>query len=400
MYEISQVVVTGIGTVNSLGTNCQDFWARLVAGESGAKEITQFDSSKWRTHLGCEVRETLPETGHPDRVFDLLMSAAKEALQQAGGALDPKKTATIIGSFQGGVSTLEKNLSYQIKNGESINFGVSYQAYIVSAVSRYIATQFGFQGSVATSSIACAASGAAISRAIDLIRLGYVDTVLTGGGESFSISIFSGFNAMRSAATTACRPFSANREGLVIGEGAGVLVLESLESARRRGAKPLARVLGTGLTEDAYHITAPDPEGAGAVRAMQAALQDAGLDIKDIHYVNAHGTGTQQNDKMETRALKTVFGSQMDNLPVSSIKAAIGHCMGAAGAVEAVASLLTLQHQMLPPTINYVPGDPECDLDYVPNQARAAHIKTVLSNSFGFAGNNASLIFGLEEEGA
>jgi len=398
MRNMRQVVVTGLGTVNALGTNSQEFWQRLIAGESGIGEVTSFDSTDWRTHIGCEVKSPLPETGHPDRVHDLLISAAKEALQQAGGSLPREMTAVVIGTLQGGIITLEQAISRQVKSNLPIDIRSSYSTYIVSGVSRYVASTFGFQGPVTTPTIACAASGAAISRATDLIRLGYVDAAITGGADAFAQNTFSGFNAMRSAAPNECRPFSVNREGLVIGEGAGVLVLEALESAQIRGAKPLAVVLGTGLAEDAHHITAPEPNGTGAVHAMQAALTDAELLPNDIHYINAHGTGTLQNDKMETRALKTVFQEHASQIPVSSIKAAVGHCMGAAGAVEAVASVLTLLNQILPPTLNFTPGDPECTLDYVPDKARPAEIRTVLSNSFGFAGNNASLIFGIADK--
>ncbi|MCD4813953.1 beta-ketoacyl-[acyl-carrier-protein] synthase family protein [bacterium] len=393
MKPNQQVVITGIGTVNGLGINREQFWENVTAGKSGIDEITGFDSSAWRTHLGCEIREALPGGAFPDKVCQFAFIAAQEAITQAGRALPGGSTAVVLGTLQGGIQILKDTLLTQYERGEPFDIRPCYQAYQLSNLSRYIAKQFGFSGPVITPTIACAASGGAISRAFDLIRMGYVDAAITGGAETFSAFNFSGFNVMRSAAPTCCRPFSKDREGLVIGEGAGILVLESLTSVRKRGGRPLAVIGGTGLSADAFHITAPDPEGHGAVRAMHAALQDAGLEPGDIDYINAHGTGTPQNDKMETIAVKKVFGTQAAGIPISSIKAAVGHCMGAAGAIEAVASVLALQHQRIPPTINYIPGDPDCDLNYVPNEAMKVPLKHVLSNSFGFAGNDASLIF-------
>ncbi|MEW6517436.1 MAG: beta-ketoacyl-[acyl-carrier-protein] synthase family protein [candidate division FCPU426 bacterium] len=390
------VVITGLGAVTGLGPNAREFWRRLIAAESAVGPVASFDATEWRTHLGCEIREALPETGHPDRVYDLAVSACREAVEQAGGTLPAERTAVVIGTLQGGILTLEQAVAGEIRQGRPLDILATYPVFILSSLSRYIASLFGFRGPVATPCPACASSGTAISRAGDLIRLGYADAVVTGGADAFSQDTFSGFNAMRSAAATACRPFSPNREGLVIGEGSGILILEARETALARGAKPLAVLAGTGLSDDAHHITAPDPEGKGAELAMRAALADAGLPPERIDYINTHGTGTPQNDRMETLAVKRVFGERARRLPLSSIKAAVGHCMGAAGAVEAVASVLTLLQGMLPPTLNFTPGDPECDLDYVPNQARLLAVKTVLSNSFGFAGNNVSLIFGLE----
>ncbi len=393
MTSARRVAVTGMGTVNSLGTNCRDFWERLIAGKSGLGTVESFDSAAWRTHVGCEIKEFLPETGHPDRVYDLAVSAAREAINQAGGQLPPERTAVVIGTLQGGMRSLEDELARQIENQQEINPGPSLPVYMLSGISRYLGSVFGFHGPMGVPVIACAASGAAISRAMDLIRLGHADAVVTGGADAFCQLAFSGFNALRSAAPKQCAPFSINHEGLVIGEGAGILILEALESARQRGAVPLAYAIGAGLAEDAYHITAPEPEGSGAARAMQAALADAGLEPTDIDYVNAHGTGTPQNDSMESRAFKKVFGERVSGPPISSIKAAVGHCMGAAGAVEAVASVLTILNGTLPPTLNYLPGAPDCTLDYIPDLARPAKVRNVLSNSFGFGGNNASLIF-------
>lgn len=394
MTSKPQVVVTGLGTVNGLGTNVATFWNKLIAGQSAATQITSFDSTKWRTHLACEITDELTYQQFPDRTYNLLYQAAHEALDQAGQPFDPERTGVVIGSLEAATNALEHHLAERIKAGQPLNLATQYPYFLMSGLSRFLANQFNYNGPVITSGIACAASAAAISRAADLIKLGHAEVMVTGGVDSFSQISFSGFNTMRSAAATKCQPFSKDREGLIIGDGAGILVLESLEHARRRGAAILAVILGTGLAEDAYHITAPDPEGSGAIRSMQAALRDAGLSPQDIDYVNAHGTGTPQNDRMESKALKTVFGPAMQSIPVSSIKAAIGHCMGAAGGIEAVASVLSLLNGLMPPTLNFVPGDEACDLDYVPNQSRSKVLKTVLSNSFGFAGNNGSVIFG------
>jgi len=389
MLSPRSVVVTGLGTVNALGIGCDAFWRRLAAGEAAAPYIGFFNPQNCRTQLGFEIREKLPSVGHPDRVLDLAISAAQEALAQAGGGLPPERTGVSLGTLQGGEQSLEKELLAT----PDPRLDAIYARYCLTSPARYLASHFGFHGPNTAPVVACAASAAAISRAADWIRLSRADAVVAGGVDSFCFIPFAGFNAMRALAPDICRPFSAGRQGLVIGEGAGILLLEAWEHARRRGAKPLAVVAGAGMAEDAYHITSPDPEARGAVRAMRAALADAGLEPEAISYVNAHGTGTIHNDRMESRALREVFGAHADRLPVSSIKAAVGHCMGAAGAVEAVASVLTLQHQLLPPTLNYLGLDPECDLDYVPNACRSAEVATVLSNSFGFGGNDVSLIF-------
>ncbi len=394
MSAYTPVVITGLGAINGLGHDCTGFWEALVAGHSAVAPVRAFDSTAWRTHLGCEVKEPLPEAGQRDRAFNLVAAAAREALNQARLTKPPLRTGTALGSLLAGINSLEKGLQTQVGRQQDIDVSPFYPDFLMTGLSRFLASWLNLQGPVVTSGIACAASAAAISRAADLIRLGHADVMVAGGAESFNQITFSGFNAIRSAAANRCSPFSKGREGLVIGEGAGILILESLDHARSRGAEPLAVLLGSGLAEDAYHITSPEPEGNGAARAMQAALQDAGLQPKDIDYINAHGTGTSQNDKMETLAIKHVFGEKAKSLPVSSIKAAIGHCMGAAGALEAVASVLTLRHQMAPPTLNFQPGDEDCDLDYVPGHARPLTMKTVLSNSFGFGGNDACLIFG------
>jgi 3-oxoacyl-[acyl-carrier-protein] synthase II len=387
------VAVTGIGAVNSLGANTRIFWERLIQGASGIAEISSFDSGPWRTHIASEIKGLTNSAAYPDRVYQLASLACKEALEQSG--LDPARalTGVVLGTLHGGLRTLEDLVWRQVSEGRQVDVRPGFPGYPAAGLSRFVAHRCSCVGPVMTSVIACAASGAAISRALDWIRMGRAEAVITGGADAFCPTTFSGFNAMRSAALNACRPFSLGREGLVIGEGAGILILESLDHAKARGAKVLALLCGAGLAEDAHHITAPDPNGLGAARAMRQALADAGLEPDQIDYINAHGTGTPANDAMETMAIKRVFGSAAKQIPVSSIKAAVGHCMGAAGAVEAVAAVMTLMHQLLPPTLNFVPGDPQCDLDYVPDQARTRQVGSVLSNSFGFAGNNACLVF-------
>ncbi len=403
MSTNAPVVITGVGAINGLGHDTASFWEALVAGQSAAAPIQAFDSTAWRTHLGCEVKEPLPIQNHADRVFNLVAQAAGEALAQAKLSINPQRTGVALGSLLAGLNSVEWGVQAQVHQHKDIAVAPFYPHFLMTSLSRFLASQWALNGPVVTSGIACAASAAAISRAADLIRLGHADVMVAGGAEAFNQITFSGFNAIRSAAATQCSPFSKGREGLIIGEGAGILILESAAHAQQRGAVPLALLLGSGLSEDAYHITSPEPEGKGAARAMQAALRDAGLQPNAIDYINAHGTGTTQNDKMETLAIKTVFGETAKTLPISSIKAAIGHCMGAAGALEAVASVLALVHQTIPPTLNYQPGDSDCDLDYVPYQARPSLVKVVLSNSFGFGGNDASLIFGhpdlLKKEG-
>lgn len=399
MVNHQPVAVTGIGTVNGLGLDCRTFWQNLIAGQSAIAEIQSFDSSKWRTHVACEIKEPLPQQQYSDRVFNMVSIAANEAVKQAGITLPRNRTGVALGTLLGGIKTFEDDLNKRITEQKAFEINNHFPDFMMASLAKFLASEFGVTGPILTSNIACAASAAAISRAMDFIRLGKADVMIAGGADAFSQITFSGFNAMRSAASGKCQPFSKGREGLVIGEGSGILVLESLEHARARKADILALVLGSGLAEDAYHITSPEPEGRGAVRAMKAAMKDAGLKPEQIDYVNAHGTGTPQNDRMETKALKEVFGDYSRQLPVSSIKAAIGHCMGAAGGVEAVACILAITNEMMPPTINHESGDPDCDLDYIPNQPRVKKLNAVLSNSFGFAGNDACLIFGHPHSG-
>jgi 3-oxoacyl-[acyl-carrier-protein] synthase II len=315
-----------------------------------------------RARIGGEVRGLTGLLPGVERVAQLALLAAREASEQAGIGAGPWGIS--VGTVSGG--------------------GCSAQV---------LARQLGFSGRRITVSNACAAGATALACGADLVRQGKHDVVLAGGAEAFELLTFSGFHALRSLDPLCCRPFDAARQGLVIGEGAAFLILEERERALRRGADIWAEFAGYGLTGDAYHETAPDPSGRGAARAIKAALTAARLDRSEIDYYNAHGTGTPQNDAMETRALKRVFGVRATKLPVSSSKSMIGHLMGAAGAVEALASVLAIRYSFIPPTINYKKRDPECDLDYVPNQARSRPLRAVLSANFGFGGSNAVLAF-------
>ncbi len=380
-----RVVVTGLGVITSNAQNASEFLSALKQGKSGISIVQSFDTSKLRVQIGGEIKGLEPPLAKMDRVSQLALIAAQEALKDAN--LRDKKAGVVFGTLSGGALTFEKLLL----EGES-------DPYLVSKLSsnspaQWIAQIFKLKGSLATLSNACAAGTVALGYALDQIRYGKMDLVLAGGSETFNLTTFAGFHALRSLDPVACRPFDRERQGLVIGEGAGFLLLESLEHAKERGAKIYAEVLGYGLSSDAYHETAPDPTGDGAARAMEGALLDAGLQPEEVTYINAHGTGTLQNDMMETLAIKKVFNEYAYKISVSSVKSMIGHLMGAAGAVEGVASVLALKHSFIPPTINYKVPDPECDLDYVPNQSREQKVKVVLSNNFGFGGSNASIAF-------
>lgn len=390
------VAITGLGCISGLAPDRETFWDRLVSGGSGIGPVTTFDPAGFRSNLGCEVKERLTPEAGLDRVHVLALTAAREALAQAGGSLPRERTAVVMGTLMAGAQTLEAAVRAQHGSGRPLDLKAVMPVYRPAGIAQRLAQSFGLQGPVVTSGIACAASAAALAKAFDLIQTGVADAVVAGGADAFSFTTFAGFNALRSTAVEQCRPFSLGRDGLVIGEGAGILVLEAWDSAQRRRAKPLAFLRGVGLSNDAYHMTAPDPEGAGAVRAMRAALQIAELGPEAIEYVKAHGTGTPQNDRSETLALKTLLGHRAHQVPVSSIKAAIGHCMGASAGIETVAAVLAMERGRLPPTLHWRSGDPDCDLDYVPQQARPLRPRVVLCNAFGFAGSNAAWVLSTE----
>jgi len=380
-----RVVITGLGVVAPNGTGTAAFLRALRQGRSGISRITSFPTTGLRSRLGGEVRRLPNLIPDFDRVSQLALVAAREAVTASG--IGPGPWGISVGTVSGGILTLERAI---LSGRRPAN--LPKKTY-PGATALILAKQLSLTGRQLTVSNACAAGTTALALAAETIRRGEQDAVLAGGCESFNLLTFAGFHALRSLDPVCCRPFDRERQGLVIGEGAAFLLLEEEGHARRRGAEILAAVAGYGLSSDAYHETAPEPTGRGAARAISLALKDARLNKTDVSYFNAHGTGTPQNDRMETAALKLAFGPAAYDLPVSSIKSMVGHLMGAAGAVEAVASVLALRHSFIPPTINYRRRDPACDLDYVPNQARAAKLSAVLSANFGFGGSNAVIAF-------
>jgi 3-oxoacyl-[acyl-carrier-protein] synthase II len=400
-----------MGVVSPVGTGLEAFWSSLVAGRSGIGPITRFDASEFATRIAGEVRDFDPtryldkkEARRMDRFTQFAVAAAGMALEDAGLATDAvcrDRVAVILGCGIGGIETLEDQARVLMQRGPGRISPFFVPMMIPNMAAGQIAIIYGFRGPNLTTVTACASGANAIGDAFKMIQRGQVDVVVTGGTEApiTPLSV-AGFCSMKALSTRndeperACRPFDAGRDGFVMSEGAAVLILESLRHARRRGARIYAEVLGYGSSCDAYHITAPDPEGAGAALAMAAALADAGLGPGDIDYINAHGTSTPLNDRLESLAIKQVFGPRAYQIPVSSTKSMIGHLLGAAGAIEAVATILTMVRGVIPPTINYEEPDPECDLDYVPNVARPARVDRALSNSLGFGGHNVTLVFG------
>lgn len=392
------VVITGLGILSALGPDLQAFAAGLRSGRTGIRRMTLFDASDCRSELAGECAEpifpsslALPSrTSRPDR-FGL--RAALDAVADAG--LSPEGLAgagLIFGTGTGGAADTEDYLR-QLLAGELGAPGqlISHQP---SAVTDLVARVLGLGGPRSTVMTACSSSALAISQARDLIQLGRAEIMLAGGAEGLCRLTSAGFGALRATSPELCRPFDVDRKGLNLGEGAAVLVLESESHARRRGARIHARLLGSGLTCDAHHMTAPHPEGEGALRAMRLALHDAGLSPEALGYINAHGTGTPHNDAAESTAVSRLLGERRRAVPMSSIKSMVGHTLGAAGAIEAVASIVALTHCFLPPTVNLMTPDPAFELDFIPGAAREQQVDVVLSSSFAFGGNNAALVFG------
>lgn len=404
-----RVVVTGIGTVNPIGNNKLAFWDSLVNGRGGIGRITRIDPSDYSTQIAAEVKDFDPSTQidrkelrHLDLFAQFAMIAAIEAVEDAKidfSACDPDRCGSIIGSGIGGMYVFEEQVRTIDSRGPRRISPFFIPMMISDILAGHVSIRWNLRGPNYATISACATSGHAIGLAAKTIRWGDADVMVTGGSEApISTTGLGGFCALKAlssrndAPEKASRPFDAERDGFVMGEGAGILVLESLEHATARGAEIYAEIVGSGFTGDAHHITAPPEDGHGAVRAMQVALNDAGLAPTDIDYLNAHGTSTQLNDASETQAIKQVFGDYAYNLPVSSTKSMHGHLLGAAGAVELTACILAIKHNTIPPTINYEYPDPTCDLNYVPNTAIKTKVNTALSNTFGFGGHNASLI--------
>lgn len=407
-----RVVITGMGTLNPVGNDVPTFWTGLVAGRSGAGPIKNYDASDQDVRIAAEVKGFDPvallgpkQVRRTDRFTQLCLAAGDEAIADADltfqGSDDNQHVAVIIGTGIGGVGTLLEGYDTLRARGSRRVSALMVPMMMPNAGAGELAIRYGLHGLAMSLNSACATGTNAIGEGTERIRRGAAEIVICGGGESVmhpltaaALSNMGAVSRRNDDPERASRPFDADRDGFVIGEGAGVLIVESLEHAQGRGAHIYAEVIGYGSSCDAFHITAPDEDGIGAARSMQAALDDAGLPPTEIDYINAHGTSTPLNDPIETRAIRRVFGKHAYRIPVSSTKSMVGHLMGAAGAVEAIACAKTLETGVVHPTINYETPDPECDLDYVPNAARETHPQTALSNSFGFGGHNATLILG------
>ena len=405
-----RVVVTGMGCLSPVGNNVKETWDSILAGKSGAAMITHFDASKHKTRFAAEVKGFDPaallstrEARKMDRFTQFAAAVAMEALDQSGLKIDDSnrdRVGVVIGTGIGGIGTMMDQADVLRERGPDRVSPFLVPMMISDSAPGMLAIRFGARGPNMALATACASGNNAIGEALEMIRRGAADMMIAGGSEAALVPVaMAGMNVMTALSTrnddpqTASRPFDKDRDGFLMGEGAGMLILESLEHAQARGATILGEVSGYGTTDDAHHISAPAENGAGAAIAMKLAVENANLNLSDIGYINAHGTSTPLNDKSETAAIKTVFGEQAYNIPVSSTKSMTGHLLGASGAIEAVFCLLALREEVLPPTINYSTPDPECDLDYVPNQPRKASPRHVMSNSFGFGGHNATLIF-------
>jgi len=405
----TRVVVTGLGCVSPVGNSVNETWQSLVAGKSGAAYITKFDASQHKTKFAAEVKGFdgaalfgAREARRMDLFAQYALAATLEALAQAGLALDEgnrDRVGVLIGSGIGGIGTLLEQVEVLRERGPERISPFLIPMMISDSAAGMIAIRIGARGPNMSLATACASGSNAVGEAAEMIRRGAADVMVAGAAEATIVAIAMGGMNMMGALSTrndqptrASRPFDKDRDGFLMGEGAGILILERLEHAQARGANILCEVKGYGASDDAYHISAPAENGAGAALSIRYALEDAGLQPADIGYINAHGTSTPLNDKSETAAIKTVFGEQAYKMPVSSTKSMTGHLLGASGALEAVVCAKVLQENTLPPTINYETPDPACDLDYVPNQARKASPTHVMSNSFGFGGHNATLI--------
>ncbi len=406
----NRVVVTGIGILCPLGRNVSTTWENLIAGKSGIDYITLFDTEAFETKIAGEVKGFDPidyidrkEARRMDRFAQLSVAASLEAVEQSGlpiNSTNQDDIAIVIGSGIGGLTTLFEQTKILLEKGPSRVSPFLVPMMISDMAAAQVSLTLGVKGPNLCTTSACSSSSDAIGVAYELIKRGGAQAAIAGGSESIINPIgISGFNALRALSTRndepqlASRPFDAERDGFVISEGACLLILESLTHAQERGVNILSEIIAYGASADAYHITQPDEEGNGAVRAMRLALKKAGLAPTDIDYINAHGTSTPLNDKTETIAIKTVFGDHAYHVPISSTKSMTGHLVGAAGAVEAAICTMAIRHGIIPPTINLTNSDPECDLDYVPNVARQTKVTTTLSNSFGFGGHNSVLIF-------
>jgi len=411
-YNFPKIVVTGVGAVTPIGNTAQEFWDGMMSGKSGGGPITRFDPTEFDTKFACEIKNYDPllcmnrkEIQRMDLFTQFAISSAVMAVEDSGidfEKTDKNRVGVIIGSGIGGMWTYHhQQTNLYERGGKPDRISPFFVPMLISDIAAgHVAIRWGLKGPNYATVSACATSSHSIADALMLLQRGNADVMVVGGTEAVICPMgIGGFNAMKALSTrndspeTASRPFDADRDGFVMGEGSGMLILETLEHALNRGAKIYAEVSGMGLTDDAFHITQPAPGGEGAVRSMQLCIEDAGLVPTDIDYINAHGTSTPFNDKNESEAIRTVFGEHADTLAVSSTKSMTGHLLGAAGGIEAIATVLAIKHSMVPPTINYQNPDPACNLNYVPNKPIERKIRAAISNTFGFGGHNSSLCF-------
>jgi 3-oxoacyl-[acyl-carrier-protein] synthase II len=405
-----RVVVTGVGVVSALGTGTEKNWSALMAGKSGIDRITRFDASDLPSQIAGEVKDFNPEdfidkkeVKKMDSFIHYALAAADMAMKDSGLQVteeNAERVGVVVGAGLGGLPAIEKYHEVLMNGGYKKVTPFFIPMLIINLAPGHISIRFGAKGPNLSTVTACATGTHSIGDAYHIIKRGDADAMIAGGAESTITPLgIAGFNVMKALSTRnddptrASRPFDKGRDGFIMAEGAGIVVLEEYESAKKRGAKIYAEVVGYGATGDAHHITAPGPDGEGAARCMKMALRHAGMNPEEVDYINAHGTSTHFNDLYETMAIKSVFGEHARKLMVSSTKSMTGHTLGAAGGIEAVYSLLTMERSAVPPTINYEEPDPECDLDYVPNQARQAEVRVAMSNSLGFGGTNGTLIF-------
>ena len=404
-----RVVITGMGAVTPIGNSVKEFWDGMMAGKSGADMIKKFDATQYATKFACEVKDFCPaedvispkELKRIDLFAQFAIVAAEEAIRDSGldfEKVNRERAGVIIGSGIGGIMSFEEEHKKYLNGGPRRVSPFFIPQMIIDIASGHVSIKYGLKGPNYASVSACATASHNIGNAFKTIQRGDADLMISGGSEAAICPMgVAGFNAMKAISTRnddpqkASRPFDKNRDGFVMGEGAGIVVLEELEHAKKRGASIYAEMQGIGFTADAHHITAPSPGGEGAVRAMHLCLADGGLNIEDVQYINAHGTSTPYNDKSESEAIKTLFGEYAYKLNVSSTKSMVGHLLGAAGGVELIASVLAINNGMIPPTINYEEPDPDCDLNYTPNQPVEKKVKAAISNTFGFGGHNAVL---------
>jgi len=404
-----RIVITGMGCISPLGNDVDTLWSNVLVGKSGVGLISLYDTSRFKVKIGAEIKNFdavslfgVRDARRMDRFVQFAMAAAMQAVEQSRLVVNEKnrdRIGVMLGSGIGGMNTMSEQMAVFSQRGPDRVSPFLVPRMLPDSAAGMVAIHLGVRGPNMAVVSACASGSNAIGEAAEVIRRSAADVVICGGSEAVIVPIaMAGLGVMNALSTRndeperASRPFDRQRDGFVMGEGAGILVLESLEHARERGTPILGEISGYGTSNDAYHISAPSENGAGAALCMRNALENAGLSAKDISYINAHGTSTQLNDKSETQAIKEVFGSQAYRIPVSSTKSMTGHLLGAAGALEAVICIKVLQEAVLPPTINYEFPDPECDLDYIPNHARQAQVAHIMSNSFGFGGHNATII--------